>query len=213
MLVSAIKDMISNLVSIAFVQILIIMKIGYARVSTKHQCDLLDQQIFLLKEEGCKEIYSEVVSGSKLNSKELNLVLQKLKANDALVITAIDRLGGNLKDLISAITNLQKCNIIFKSLKEKIDTSTDTGILMIDLIRSVETFKRKSKSRRIRDGVLRAKKEKKYKGRLHILDQESRKKYVDMLATGKYTVSYICRIANISRQTLYNWKDSFALAK
>ena len=37
------------------------MKIGYARVSTKHQRESLDQQIDLLKKAGCKEIYSEII--------------------------------------------------------------------------------------------------------------------------------------------------------
>ena len=41
-----------------------LMKIGYARVSTKHQCESLDQQIKLLKKSGCSEVYSEVISGA-----------------------------------------------------------------------------------------------------------------------------------------------------
>ena len=31
------------------------MKIGYARVSTKHQCESLDHQIAILKKAGCGE--------------------------------------------------------------------------------------------------------------------------------------------------------------
>ena len=46
------------------------MKIGYARVSTKQQCESLDQQIALLKKAGCKEVYSEVISGSNSKRKE-----------------------------------------------------------------------------------------------------------------------------------------------
>ena len=41
------------------------MKIGYARVSTKHQGESLNQQIKLLKKSGCTEVYSEVISGAK----------------------------------------------------------------------------------------------------------------------------------------------------
>lgn len=37
------------------------MKIGYARVSTKHQRESLDQQIDLLRQAGCKKVYSEVI--------------------------------------------------------------------------------------------------------------------------------------------------------
>ena len=46
------------------------MKLGYARVSTKHQCESLDQQITLLKKAGCADVYSEVISGSNSKRKE-----------------------------------------------------------------------------------------------------------------------------------------------
>jgi DNA invertase Pin-like site-specific DNA recombinase len=38
------------------------MKIGYERVSTKSQCESLDQQIRLLKKSDCVEVYYEVIS-------------------------------------------------------------------------------------------------------------------------------------------------------
>ena len=74
------------------------MKIGYARVPTKHQCVSLDQQIKLLKKFGCREVYSEVISGANSKRPELTKVLEILKSNDTLIITSIDRLGRSLKD-------------------------------------------------------------------------------------------------------------------
>ena len=98
------------------------MKIGYARVSTKQQCESLDQQIALLKKAGCKEVYSEVISGSNSKRKELTKLLNQVQAGDILVISSIDRLGRSLKDLISIINNLQEKGVKFKSLKEHTDT-------------------------------------------------------------------------------------------
>jgi DNA invertase Pin-like site-specific DNA recombinase len=184
------------------------MKIGYARVSTKHQCESLDQQIVILKKAGCEEVYSEVISGAKSKRKELTLVLQKLKDKDTLTITSIDRLGRSLKDLISIITNLKERNIKFQSLKEQMDTSTDSGMLMFNMMGSIAEFERTLINRRIYDGVQRAKEQGKYKGKAYSVDQDIRKEYVDMLASGKYTASYIARMAKISRQTLYNWKTA-----
>lgn len=43
-----------------------------------------------------------------------------------------------------------------------------------------------------------------YKGKTYSVDQDIRKEYIDMLASGKYTASYIAKMAKISRQTLYN---------
>lgn len=182
------------------------MKIGYARVSTKHQCESLDQQIAFLKKAGCEEVYSEVVSGAKSKRKELTFVLQRLKADDILVIYSIDRLGRSLKDLIAIISNLKERSIKFKSLKEQMDTSSDSGMLMFNMMGSIAEFERKLINRRIYDGVQRAKEQGKYKGKAYSVDRDIRKEYVDMLESGKYTAAYIARMAKVSRQTLYNWK-------
>ena len=186
------------------------MNIGYARVSTKHQCESLDQQIALLKKAGCEAVYSEVVSGAKSKRKELTSVLQKLKANNTLVIAAIDRLGRSLKELIEIVASLQERNIKFTSLKEQMDTSTDSGMLMFNMMGSIAEFERKLINRRIYDGVQRAKAQGKYKGKSYSVDSDIRKEYVDMLESGKYTAAYIARMAKVSRQTLYNWKAGLA---
>jgi len=188
------------------------MQIGYARVSTKRQCDALDQQITGLQKSGCKIIYSEVISGAKPKRPELSKVLKKLKKGDVLVVTSIDRLGRSLKDLINIITNLQENSIGFYSIKEKMDTNTDTGMLMFNMMGSIAEFERTLINRRIYDGVKRAKSLGKYKGRKYSADEDIRKGYVEMLKSGKYTASYIARMAKISRQTLYNWKMDFEIS-
>ena len=91
------------------------MKIGYARVSTKSQCESLDQQIRLLKKSDCVEVYYEVISGANTKRPELTKVLKILKPDDTLIITSINRLGRSLKDLISIITSLQ----LYKVSKSK----------------------------------------------------------------------------------------------
>ena len=185
------------------------MKIGYARVSTKKQCESLDTQISKLKKSGCKDVYSEVVSGASAKRPELTRALKILKPDDTLVITSIDRLGRSLKDLIKIITSLQEKSVKFKSLKEQMDTSTDTGMLMFNMMGSIAEFERNLINKRIYDGVKRAKELGKYKGRKYSVEEDIRKEYVEMLKSGKYTASYIARMAKISRQTLYNWKDDF----
>jgi DNA invertase Pin-like site-specific DNA recombinase len=185
------------------------MKIGYARVSTKQQCESLDQQIALLKKAGCKEVYSEVISGANSKRKELTKLLNQIQAGDILVISSIDRLGRSLKDLISIINTLQDKAVKFQSLKEQMNTNTDTGMLMFNMMGSIAEFERKLINRRIYEGVKRAKEQGKYKGRAYAVDEDIRKEYVDMLNSGKYTAAYVARMAKISRQTLYNWKACF----
>lgn len=185
------------------------MKIGYARVSTKMQCESLDHQIRLLKKSGCNEVYSEVISGAKPKRPELTKVMEKLKSNDTLIITSIDRLGRSLKDLISIISHLKEKSVNFYSLKEQMDTGTDTGMLMFNMMGSIAEFERKLINRRVYDGVKRAKELGKYKGRTYSVEEDIRKEYVKMIQSDKYTMAYIAKMAKVSRQTLYNWKMDF----
>lgn len=185
------------------------MKIGYARVSTKHQRESLDQQIALLKEAGCKEVYSEIISGVSSKRPELTKLLSKIQTGDTLVITVVDRLGRSLKDLIGIISDLKERSIYFQSLKEQMDTGTDTGMLMFNMMGSIAEFERNLINRRIYEGVKRAKELGKYKGRTYSVDKSIRQEYVKMLKSGKYSVSYLAKMAKVSRQTLYNWQIEF----
>ena len=183
------------------------MKIGYARVSTKHQRESLDHQIGLLKNAGCSEIYSEIISGSNSKRPELTKLLGKIQANDTLVITSVDRLGRSLKDLITIISNLKDNSVNFSSLKEQMDTSTDTGMLMFNMMGSIAEFERSLINRRIYEGVKRAKDLGKYKGRTYSADKTIRQEYVKMMKSGNYPISYIAKMAKVTRQTLYNWQN------
>lgn len=182
------------------------MKIGYARVSTKHQRESLDQQVALLKEAGCRKVYSEIISGASSKRPELTKLLSEIQTGHTLVITAVDRLGRSLKDLIGIISDLKERSVCFQSLKEQMDTGTDTGMLMFNMMGSVAEFERNLINRRIYEGVKRAKELGKYKGRVHSVDKTIRQEYVKMLKSGQYSVSYLAKMAKVSRQTLYNWQ-------
>jgi DNA invertase Pin-like site-specific DNA recombinase len=186
------------------------MKIGYARVSTKHQREALDQQVALLKKAGCEEIYFEVISGANSKRPELTKLLAKIKPHDTLTIASVDRLGRSLKDLIDIITNLKDRSVTFQSLKEQMDTSTATGMLMFNMMGSIAEFERTLINRRIYEGVKRAQAQGKYKGRRHSTDKKIRQEYIKMMNSGNYPISYIAKMAKVSRQTLYNWQAELA---
>lgn len=182
------------------------MKIGYARVSTKHQRESLDHQIALLKKAGCTEIFSEIISGANAKRPELTKLLGQINLGNTLVITSIDRLGRSLIDLIHIISNLKEKAVTFQTLKEQMDTSTPTGMLMFNMMGSIAEFERTLINRRIYEGVQRAKEQGKFKGRRHSVEEKIRKEYVKMMNSGDYPVSYVSKMAKVSRQTLYNWK-------
>ena len=190
------------------------MKYGYARVSTKKQCSSLDDQILKLKKSGCDEVFSESISGASAKRPKLTALLETAKSGDAIVVTAIDRLGRSLKDLIDIITLLKNKGVSFISLKEQMDTNTDIGMLLFGMMCSISEFERKLINRRIFDGVQRAKEKGKYKGRRYGTDANIRREIVEKMKSGNYTVSYLAKMAKVSRATLYRWEaQENAIAK
>ncbi|OSX87034.1 hypothetical protein BTJ45_05272 [Bacillus mycoides] len=77
---------------------------GYGRVSTNKQ--ELDIQIKALKEAGATKIYKEKISGAKTDRKELNNLLEEIKAGDTLVVTKADRIARSLSQLETIVTEL-----------------------------------------------------------------------------------------------------------
>ncbi len=80
------------------------MILGYARVSTDKQ--ELDIQIKSLREKGATKIYKEKISGAKADRKELNKLLEVIKAGDTLVVTKADRIARSLSQLEKIVTKL-----------------------------------------------------------------------------------------------------------
>lgn len=91
------------------------------------------------------------------------------------------------------------------------DTSTPTGMLMFNMMGSIAEFERTLINRRIYEGVQRAKEQGKFKGRRHSVEEKIRKEYVKMMNSGDYPVSYVSKMAKVSRQTLYNWKTELEM--
>ena len=160
-----------------------------------------------LKKSGCDDVFSESISGASAKRPKLTALLEKVTSGDAIVVTAIDRLGRSLKDLIDIITLLKNKGVSFISLKEQMDTNTDIGMLLFGMMCSISEFERKLINRRIYDGVQRAKEKGKYKGRRYGTDADIRREIVEKMKSGNYTVSYLAKMAKVSRATLYRWQS------
>jgi DNA invertase Pin-like site-specific DNA recombinase len=125
---------------IIFYAIGVKMQIGYARVSTLDQN--LDLQIDALNQAGCKKIFQEKITGTKLKREQLQNAIDYLRAGDVLVIWKLDRLGRSLKDLLLIVNELNQKEIGLKSLHENIDTTTPTGKLIFHIFASLAEFEK-----------------------------------------------------------------------
>ena len=77
------------------------VKYGYARVSTDGQS--VDAQVRQPTKAGCEKVFREVASGAKTDRAQLRLVLDRLAADDVLMVTRLDRLARSTRDLLNTL--------------------------------------------------------------------------------------------------------------
>jgi DNA invertase Pin-like site-specific DNA recombinase len=139
--------------------------IGYARTSTVDQKAGIEAQTRDLDNAGCTKIFSEHASGVDAGRPELNKALDYVRAGDVFVVTKPDRLARSTADLMSIVKTLQTKGVELRILSMNLDTTTPTGKLMLGVLGSVAEFEREIMLERQREGIAKAKKEGRFKGR------------------------------------------------
>ena len=178
------------------------MYVGYARVSTQDQT--LDLQKDALEAAGCDRIYEDLgVSGSQAERPGLTQALEYVREGDTLVIWRLDRLGRNLKHLISTVEALKERGVHFVSLKESIDTSTATGRLVFHIFCSLAEFERDLTRERVQAGLVAARARGRLGGRPAALSEEQIKVGVALAKDRSLSVKAICEQLGCSRSTYY----------
>lgn len=140
------------------------MKIGYARTSTLEQGAGLEAQKRDLKANCVDRVFSEQTSAVGPR-KQLKAALDYLREGDALVVTKLDRLARSTKHLLDIVDDIEAkgCSLVVLDLN--LDTSTATGRLLLQMLGAIGEFERALMLERQREGIQKAKKEGKYKGR------------------------------------------------
>src|SRR5437868_1513271 len=134
----------------------------YARVSTTEQT--ADNQLIELRRyveaRGWRavEFVDRGVSGSKDRRPALDALLKDAKRRrfDVLVCWRLDRLGRNLKHLITLLDELQAVGVAFASLAEGIDATTPAGKLQMHILGAIAEFERERIRERVLAGLRRA---------------------------------------------------------
>ncbi len=156
--------------------------VGYARVSSTDQDYQL--QIDALKKNGCEEIFFEKVSGTSTKDRnELKACMRFLRRGDTLVITRIDRLARSLRDLQNLVHELKGKGVELKATEQPIDTSNAAGKAFLDMLGVFAEFETNLRKERQMEGISKAKKEGKYKGRKPTARAKS-KKVLELIERG-----------------------------
>ena len=99
-------------------------KIGYARASSATSKFGLEAQVAQLKEEGCNQIFFEVISTKVKDSErpQLQAALEKLQEGDELIFCKLDRGFRTQKECVSVLHDLQEQGKHVRTLDGLIDT-------------------------------------------------------------------------------------------
>ena len=143
----------------------------YARVSTldqepENQLAELRQYI-TARGWTALEYVDQGISGSKERRPALDRVIGDARRRrfDVLVCWRLDRLGRNLKHLVTLLDELQALGVAFVSLGEGIDCTTPAGRLQLHILAALAEFERSRIAERVRAGLARARRQGKRLGR------------------------------------------------
>ena len=173
-------------------------RIGYARVSTLDQD--LDGQIARLTAEGCSIIRSEKVSGgSRDGRKELATVLAFLRPGDELVVTRLDRLGRDTRDVLNLIHEAEQHGAFVTVLHPHVSTRGEMGHIVLTVLGMVAQMERRFIKDRQREGISLARTKGVYRGGKQRLNRDEIR---SMHAAGAGAAS-IAKALNCSRMQVY----------
>ena len=113
------------------------------------------------------EFVDRGVSGSKDRRPALDALIKDAKRRrfDVLICWRLDRLGRNLRHLITLLDELQVLGVAFVSLAEGIDATTPAGKLQMHIVGAIAEFERARIAERVRAGLVRARRQGKKLGR------------------------------------------------
>lgn len=178
------------------------MRIGYARVSTADQN--LESQIDALQKAGCERIFQEKASGARADRPERNRMIDMLREDDTVVVTKLNRIGRNTKDLISISELLDEKGVNLIILDNNIDTTTPLGKMFFTVMAAIAEFERELIVEGTKEGLASARACGRVGGRPRI-NSITIQNALDMHESGKYSISEILAETGIGKTTLYKY--------
>lgn len=185
-------------------------KYGYVRISSKSQesNSSIEYQKQQLIQNGIEEenIFVEVGSGAneiKNRSVFQKLINQKLKENDLLMVTKIDRCSRNTLEFLKLQDILFKKNITFVALDLPTSVDLATNKLMATTLSAMAEFENNRRKERQKQGIRAAQKKGKYQGRKTVINKTLIQKVKHLKETKNLPVTDISKLTGVSCPTIY----------
>lgn len=187
------------------------MKVGYVRVSTVEQNPARQEE--LMKSFGVDKVYSEKLSGKDTNRPRFKEMLSFLREGDTLYVESFSRLSRSTRDLIDTVNALNEKGVSLVSDKEKIDTTTPQGRLVMTVFAAIYQFERENTLERQREGIAIAKREGKYKGRKPIEVTDSFLKIARKWEKGELQLKDAVEESGVSQSTFFRKCKQYGIKK
>jgi DNA invertase Pin-like site-specific DNA recombinase len=147
----------------------------YSRISTGDQnleTQLLDLREFA-KQRGFELVgeYTDVISGAKSKRPGLDRLMADARRRrfDVVLVSAFDRIAGNVRHFLEVLDELNHLDIEFISLRESIDTSGPLGRAMVVIVGAIAELEKSLICERVRAGMRRARLEGRRIGRAPLI--------------------------------------------
>lgn len=178
----------------------VLMKVGYVRVSTTEQNPARQSEI--MRELGVEKVYTDRLSGKNTERAELQRMMEFVREGDSVIVESISRFARNTKDLLDLVDQLEKKKVQFVSQKENIDTQTPAGKFMLTIFGAVAELERDYIHQRQSEGIAIAKAEGRFNGRPRKEPTIFEEVYVQWKAK-KITATQASRTCGMARSTFY----------
>lgn len=182
-------------------------KIGYIRVSTGDQNPERQLQGMQIDKK-----FIDYSSAKSRRRPQLALMLEFVREDDILYIHSMDRLARNVKDLRNIVDELIEKKVHVHFLKENLifdGKESSMSNLLLSIMGAFAEFELAFIQERQREGIIVAKKNGKYKGRMKSLNNEEIVWLKNQVRTTRKTKVLLAKQLNISRNTLYRYLKGF----
>lgn len=183
---------------------------GYTRVSTRKQVDgygLEVQKKEILSKYSSAIIIEEQYTGTKVNRPLFNELLDKLEANDILVVSKLDRFARNTVEGIKVVEQLFKKKVAIHILNVGLLEDTPMGRFFLTTMLAVAELERNMIVERTQTGKELARLRGDYKeGRPKKYTDDDLKSAISLLSSHSYRE--VIEITGISKSSLVRAKKS-----
>ncbi|HEL9599340.1 TPA: recombinase family protein [Streptococcus suis] len=192
-------------------------KIGYARISASDQN--MARQLEQLK--GVDKLFQEAMSGASKDRPQLKAMLNYIREGDRVVVTELERLGRNNKELTEVMNEIQTKGVTL----EVLNLPTLRGIeddnlrrLLNNLILELYKYQAQAERERIKErqaqGIAIAKTQGKYRGRKALFsDSDIRLKHAFELYQKGHTDKDVASLTGINERTFRRYREKYDIKR